>query len=259
MAYQHILVEKESHIATVTLNRPDKLNALNSALMDELCQAVDGLEQDGDVRVLVITGGEKNFAAGADVTEVAELKDSREAYEFACLRGKIYDKIYYFPQPVIAAISGYALGGGCELALAADLRIASETARLGMPEVTLGLLPGAGVQRLIRALSQAVAKDLLFTGRQMGAEEALRLGLVNKVVPVEQLLPETRKQAEKLAGLPAYGLKTIKTLVNKGKEIDLWTASELERQSFALLFSTADMREGVAAFLEKRKPEFQGR
>ncbi|TDA67002.1 MAG: enoyl-CoA hydratase/isomerase family protein [Clostridia bacterium] len=259
MSYQCILLEREGCIARITLNRPDKLNALNSQLMDELYQAMDGLEQDENVRVVVITGGEKNFAAGADVTEVAQVKDSREGYEFACQRGRIYDKVYYFPQPVIAEVSGYALGGGCELALACDLRVASETARFGLPEITLGLLPGAGIQRLVRIVGPAAAKDMLFTGRQVGAEEALRIGLANKVVPADQLLAETQKLAEKLAGLPAYALKTIKTVVNKGTEIDLWTAVEMERQGFGLLFSTYDMREGVGAFLEKRKPQFQGK
>lgn len=259
MDFEHILVEVQDGVATVALNRPNKLNALSKEVMGEIGKAFDLLAERSDVRVVVLAGKGGHLAAGADVTQIQCLANSKEGYEFALGAGKVYDKIYAFPCPVIASVSGYTLGGGCELALAADLRIAGETAVMGLPEVTLGLLPGGGgIQRLARLVGPARAKELLFTGKSIKADEAYRIGLVNQVVPAEQLEAEVNKLARKIASLPAYSIKTIKVAVNRGLDTDLTSALEIERQGFALLFSTSDMREGVAAFLEKRKPQFTG-
>lgn len=172
----------------------------------------------------------------------------------------VYDKIYYYPVPIIASIEGYAIGGGCELVLATDLRIASEDAKLGLPEVTLGLLPGGGgTQRLIRQVGFVKAKELLFTGRMVDAAEALEIGLLNKVVPKEKIAEETDKLVKRIVSLPFQTLKLIKNVVNKGAETDLISACEIERYAFGVLFSTSDTKEGIQAFLEKRKPNFTGK
>lgn len=259
MAYQYVTVERDETVAIVTLNRPERLNALNNAMMAEIDQIFGELEEQAEVRVVVVAGSEKSFAAGADVQEIEVLKTAHDGYRFAVQRAAVYDRIYYFPKPVIAAVSGYALGGGCELVLASDIRIASETAKLGLPEVTLGILPGCGIQRLVRLVGPGAAKELLFTGRMINAEEALRLGLVNRVVPQEALLNEAVALAKKIAAQPPWAIRLIKRAVTLGQDTDLPTAMELERLGFGLLFATEDMREGVAAFLEKRVATFKGK
>lgn len=255
---QFVRIETSGGVSTISLNRPEKLNALNDQVMSEIGQALDQVSGD-TTRVVILRGEGRNFAAGADVAAVSQIESSAKAYAFAQKAGTIYDRLYSFPKPVVASIDGYALGGGCELVLACDLRIASEEAKLGLPEVTLGLLPGGGgIQRLIRQIGFVRAKDLLFTGRIISATEALNLGLVNQVVPREALAAETAELAQRLAGLPSLSLSQIKAAANKGLETDLGSALEIERQAFAILFSTGDTREGMRAFLEKRKPDFQG-
>ena len=255
--FQNIIVNFADGVGTVSLNRPQKLNALSSQVMQEIGQAFDALSLEKKLRVVVLRGEGGNFAAGADVAEVICLPDPSAGYLFAKTAGSVYDKIYSYPVPVVASIDGYALGGGFELVLATDLRIATNGAKLGLPEVTIGLLPGGGgTQRLIRQIGFINAKELLYTGRTITANEALALGLVNKVVPKEDLADETNKLVSKLASLPVETIKLIKNCVNNGFETDLDTASEIERQAFGALFSTRDAREGMQAFLEKRKPNF---
>ncbi|MDT3701145.1 MAG: enoyl-CoA hydratase/isomerase family protein [Thermincola sp.] len=255
--YQYLIVNFVDGVGTISLNRPKKFNALSSKVMQEIGQAFDALSLEKKLRVVVLKGEEGNFAAGADVAEVSSIPDPSAGYVFAQAAGIIYDKIYSYPVPVVSSIDGYALGGGFELVLATDLRIASDAAKLGLPEVTLGLLPGGGgTQRLIRQIGFIKAKELLYTGRTITANEALELGLINKVVPKEKLEDETNKLVSRLASLPVETIKLIKRCVNIGAETDLNSASEFERQAFGALFSTRDAREGMLAFIEKRKPNF---
>lgn len=255
--YNYLIVNFADGVGTISLNRPKKLNALSSKVMQEIGQAFDALSMEKTLRVVALKGEAGNFAAGADVAEVSSIPDSIAGYAFAQTAGIVYDKMHSYPVPVVASIDGYALGGGFELVLATDLRIASDAAKLGLPEVTLGLLPGGGgTQRLIRQIGVIKAKELLYTGKTITANEALELGLLNKVVPREKLADETNKLVSRLASLPVETLKLIKRCVNTGAETDLSTGSEIERQSFGALFSTRDAREGMQAFLEKRKPNF---
>ncbi|MFZ3102964.1 MAG: enoyl-CoA hydratase/isomerase family protein [Desulfitobacteriaceae bacterium] len=258
--FQYLIVKFGNGIGTISINVPEKLNALNSKVMQEISKAFDVLLVEVGLKVVVLKGEGGNFAAGADVGEVSVIQGSSDGYAFSQTASAVYDKIYYYPVPVIAAIEGYALGGGCELVLATDLRIATEEAKLGLPEVTLGLLPGGGgTQRLIRQVGFVKAKELLFTGRMVGAAEALEIGLLNKVVSKDKLAEETDKLVSKLLSLPVQTIKLIKNIVNKGAETDLTTACEIEQQAFGILFSTFDTREGIQAFLEKRKPNFSGK
>ena len=257
MAYETLVYRKKGVTAEITLNRPQQKNALNEVMTGELSGLLQDIAVDDGVRVVIITGGKDFFAAGADIKLISTINSPIKAYEFS--RSNPMYEIERLEKPVIAAISGLALGGGLELALASDLRIATETAVFGQPEINLGIIPGAGgTQRLPRIVGLTKAKEMLFTGEMIDAQEAYRIGLVNKVVPVEALEDEARKLANKIAAKPAMAVRVTKMAVNAGMNIDLESALRFESQSFGLLFSTHDQKEGVQAFIEKRKPVFKG-
>ncbi len=263
MAYTTILVEREieEKLAFVTVNRPDKLNALNSTVMHELGAAFDELEADPDVRVIVMTGaGEKSFIAGADIAELNGLPDPVQAAHHGRLGQSLAFKIERLGKPVIMAINGFALGGGLELAMAGDIRIASENARLGQPEINLGIIPGfGGTQRLPRLVGRGMAKLLIMGGDHITAQEAYRIGLVDKVVSLSLLHEEARLLARNLASKPPIALAMAKAAINDGMEVDLDRGCGIEAANFGLLFSTEDRLEGTKAFLEKRKATFKGK
>ena len=256
----NLALERDGATAIVTVNRPKVLNALNSATLDELQATMAGLRQDDTVRSVVITGaGEKSFVAGADINELA-LQSPAGGREHAIRGQQVFDAIEHLGKPVIAAINGYALGGGCELAMACTIRIAAETAKLGQPEINLGLIPGyGGTQRLARIVGNGRALELLLTGDPITAQEAYRIGLVNRVVPAAELMAEARKLAAVLASKPPIAVRYILEAVHRGTEQPLREAQVFEATLFGLVASTDDMREGTSAFLQKRKPEFKGK
>ncbi len=257
--FDNLLLAREGPIALVTINRPQVLNALDARTLDELGGAMEALRADASVRVVIVTGaGEKAFVAGADISELAALSAAK-AQEHALLGQRIFDTIEHLGKPVIAAINGFALGGGCELAMACTLRIAADTARLGQPEVNLGIPPGfAGTQRLARLVGKGGALEMLLTGRHVTADEAQRLGLVNRVVPAAELMTAVRALATDLAAKAPIATRYIIEAVQRGSEVPFEQAAFLEASLFGLAFSTADMREGTRAFLDKRKPAFKG-
>ena len=256
----NLLLERDGAIAIVTINRPKVLNALNARTLDELKRVMLDLKQDDGVRVVILTGaGEKAFVAGADINELA-VQTPISGREFALAGQHVFDAIENLGKPVIAAINGYALGGGCELAMACTLRVAADTAKFGQPEVNLGIIPGyAGTQRLSRLVGKAKAMELVLTGAQLSAGEAARIGLVNRVVPAVELMVEARKLAADLASRPPIAVGYIIDAINKGLEMPFAEGCVFEATLFGLVASTDDMREGTRAFLEKRKPEFKGR
>jgi enoyl-CoA hydratase len=256
--YQNIIVERRGTVGIVTLNRPAALNALNAALIAELAAALDGLEADAAIGAIVLTGNEKAFAAGADVKEMVG-KNYPEIYlEDFITRG--WERLAQCRKPVIAAVAGFALGGGCELAMMCDLVIAADTARFGQPEITLGTIPGAGgTQRLTRFVGKAKAMDLCLTGRMMDAAEAERAGLVSRIVPAAELLSEAVKIAERVAQMSRPVAMMVKEAVNRAYETTLAEGVGFERRLFHSTFATADQKEGMAAFIEKRKPAFRNR
>jgi enoyl-CoA hydratase len=256
--YQTILVERRGMVGIVTLNRPQALNALNAALIAELGRAFDDLEGDGAIAAIVLTGGEKAFAAGADIKEMAE-KTYIEAYaQDFVTRG--WERVAQCRKPVIAAVGGFALGGGCEVAMMCDIVIAAENARFGQPEINLGTIPGAGgTQRLPRFIGKAKAMDLCLTGRMMDAAEAERLGLVSRIVPPDKLLAEAVAVAERIAQLSQPIAMMVKESVNRAFETTLAEGVRFERRLFHSTFATEDQKEGMAAFVAKRKPAFKNR
>ena len=260
MPFDNLLLERDGAVALVTINRPQVLNALNLATLDELRRVILDLKKDDSVRVLILTGsGEKAFVAGADVNELAE-QAPISGREHALSGQHVLDLIENMGKPVIAAINGYALGGGCELALACTLRIAADTARLGQPEINLGVLPGyAGTQRLPRLVGKARAMELILTGAQISASEAERIGLVNRVVPAAVLLIEAKKLAAALARQAPIAVRYIIDAINRGLEMPFVEGCRFEATLFGLVAASEDMREGTRAFLEKRKPEFTGK
>lgn len=254
-----VLIEKSERIAKVIINRPDKLNALNLEVRANIAMALEQLRLDDDVRVVIITGaGEKAFIAGADIKEF-EGKSGVEGYQYI-QTGDVYSVVERFPKPTIAMIHGFCLGGGCEVAMACDIRIASEKAKLGQPEINLGLIPGGGgTQRLPRLVGQGNAMRLIYTGDIVDAASAESMGLVDQVVPVDQLEEKTMELAEKIATKSPAALKAVKESIRAAWQMPLDAGLRFEKAWFGLLFSTEDMDEGVAAFLEKRKPEFKGK
>jgi enoyl-CoA hydratase/carnithine racemase len=260
MSFDTILLDRDGGVATITINRPKVLNALNSQTLDELRRAMLDLRRDDAVRAVILTGaGEKSFIAGADINELAT-QTPVSGREHAMSGQHILDLIEQMGKPVIAAINGFALGGGCELAMACTIRIAADTAKLGQPEINLGLIPGyAGTQRLTRIIGRGRALELLLTGDQVTAQEAHRLGLVNRVVPAADLMAEAKKLAATLAAKAPVAVKYILEAVNKGVEMPFAQAQVFEATLFGLVASTDDMREGTKAFLEKRKAEFKGK
>ncbi len=259
--FETILVEQDGPVAVVTLNRPKVLNALNILMLRELRAALGALDADAGVRAIVLTGsGEKAFAAGADIGELSALKNAVEAAGFIRFGQGLTLDIERMRTPVIAAINGFALGGGCELALACDVRIASENAKLGQPEVNLGLMPGyGGSQRTARLAGRGMAMYLCLSGEMIGAAEALRAGLVEKVVPPADLLGEAKRIAGLIAAKAPLAVAATKRAIDEGIALPMSAGLELEALHFGTLAGTADFAEGTAAFLEKRKPEFSGR
>ncbi|QKQ99637.1 crotonase [Metallosphaera tengchongensis] len=258
MEFETIEVKKEGTLAWLILNRPDKLNALNLKLLEELYQAVKNFDSDNDVRVIIITGKGKAFCAGADITQFTELTPVN-AWKFAKRGREVMDFIESIGKPTIAMINGYALGGGLELALACDIRVASEEAQLGLPEINLGIYPGyGGTQRLTRIVGKGKALEMMMTGDRIPARDAERYGLVNSVYPSADLEKETRKLAEKISEKSPVALSLIKEIVNRGIDSSLLTGLSMESLGWGTIFSTEDKKEGVDAFLKKRKPNFKG-
>jgi enoyl-CoA hydratase len=260
VTYQTLLYEKKDGIATVTINRPDSLNALNGQVYSELYELFGEIEKDDEVRVVILTGsGEKAFVAGSDITEMAP-QSSMEIAGFVELARRASDRVYYLSKPVIAAINGYALGGGCELTMCCDFRIATEKARFGQPEINVGVIPGAGgTQRMSRLIGMTRAKELIYTGDMIDAATALNYGLVNTVVPAENLMTEARALATKLLTKSGRILSLAKAAMTGGAGMSLPDALTYEAQCFALCFATEDQKEGMKAFIEKRKAEFKNR
>jgi enoyl-CoA hydratase len=259
MAFENVLIEKRGRVAIMTINRPDKLNALNIATRHEILAAFDQLAADDEVRVVVITGaGEKAFIAGADINEFSGMSAVGQR---AVMKGRrAFDAVEDFPKPVIAMINGFALGGGCELAMACDIRVASTRAKLGQPEIKLGIIPGGGgTQRLTRLIGEGRAMELTLTGDMISADEAERVGLVNHVYPPEELEAKTIELANKIAEMSPVALAMAKQAVKNAARLDLRAGLDAEVDLFSLCFSSEDKEEGVRAFIEKRKPDFKGK
>jgi len=259
MAYENIVYEVKEGIATITFNRPKALNALNGALLAELSQALDEIAADEDIRVLILTGaGDKAFVAGADISELATF-DSLKAKAFGRRGHDIINKLQQLPIAVVAAVNGFALGGGTEISIACDFIYASENAKFGQPEINLGVIPGfGGTQRLPRLIGTNMAKELIYTGKMITAAEALQLGLVNKVVPHDSLMAEVLKTAGVIASKGKVSLREAKQAINKGMDVDLASGCGIEIDAFALCYASPDAKEGTSAFLEKRQADFKG-
>ena len=254
---KNLLLSQDGFVATIQHNRPKVHNALNLEIMIELADTLEALDNDPSVRSIVLAGSERAFAAGADITEMAGAStiDMLMRDQFAR-----WERIRKIKKPLIAAVSGFALGGGCELMMHCDIIIASETARFGQPEILIGVMPGAGgTQRLTRAVGKALAMEMVLTGRQITAEEALRAGLINKIVPVEYFLEEAQKMAKDIANKPPIGVRLAKEAVLKSFDTTIEMGLEYERKNFYLCFASEDMKEGMSAFIEKRKPEWRGK
>jgi len=257
MDFQYILVDRDGPLGIVTLNRPRQLNALNWDLVGELGQALEAFDRDDAIRCIIITGaGDRAFAAGADIKEMAE------ATPVTMLTGAFegWERIRRIHKPLIAAVNGYALGGGCELAMHCDIIVASETAQFGQPEINIGVIPGAGgTQRLTRAIGKYLAMEMVLTGRNFSAAELHRAGLVNRVVPAGELMSAAKEIGMKIAAKGPIAVRLAKESVNAALETPLEEGLSIERRNFCLLFSTEDQKEGMRAFVEKRPPEFKGR
>lgn len=258
MDYDTLNVSREGRVGIIALNRPQALNALNSKLVKELIGVLDELEKDDGVRCVLLTGSEKTFSAGADITEMAEMTAVQATMTSHLV--SLWDRVGRYPKPIVGALSGYVLGGGLELAMSCDVLIASETTQLGQPEIDIGVIPGGGgTQRLTRAVGKSKAMEMILTGKRIGAEEAKSLGLVSKVVPREAYLSEAKKVAEEIADKSPVATRLAKMAVNKAFEMGLSDGLDFERELFYLLFASEDKKEGMRAFLEKRKPDFKGK
>lgn len=259
MTYENLLFDVDNNIATVTFNRPKALNALNLQLLEEFSAVLDTIVSRPEIRVLILTGaGEKAFVAGADISELAKMTPLL-AKQFATKGQKLFSRLESLPIPVIAAVNGFALGGGTEVSLACDFIYASEKAVFGLPEITLGIIPGfGGTQRLARIIGTNMAKELIFTGKTFSAEEAAKLGIVNKLCPPEELMGAVGKTAATIASRGAASLRAAKEAIECGKDVDLETGCRFEADAFALCMASKDGKEGTSAFLEKRKPSFEG-
>jgi enoyl-CoA hydratase len=254
---KNLILSRDGFVATVQLNRPAVLNALNLETMNELVATLESLDNDDTVRAIVLAGSEKAFAAGADIKEMASASAIDMLYRDQFTK---WDRIRKIKKPLIAAVSGFALGGGCELMMHCDIIIASETARIGQPEINIGVMPGAGgTQRLTRAVGKGLAMEMVLTGKFITGEEAMAAGLVNKVVPVEFYLEEAQRLAREIASRPPVAVRLAKEAVLKSFDTTIEMGLEFERKNFYLLFASDDMKEGMAAFIEKRKPEWTGR
>jgi enoyl-CoA hydratase len=256
MAYEHILLEKRTAVALIRINRPQQLNALNSKVMEEIVAALDEIEPDDNLRAVVLTGDARAFAAGADIKEMA----GRDAVAMLKIdQFTKWDRIKRFKKPLIAAVSGFAFGGGCELSMLCDMIVASETAKFGQPEIKIGVMPGAGgTQRLTRAVGKARAMEMVLTGEPISAREALAAGLVNRVVPVELYLDEALALASQVAAQAPVATRLAKEAVLRSFELSLEDGLHFERKNFYLLFASQDQKEGMAAFVEKRAPNWKG-
>ena len=254
MELKNVILEKEGHLAIVTMNRPKALNALNSETLKDLEAVITDLENDNDIYAVILTGaGEKSFVAGADIAEMKDL-DEKQGQEFGKLGNDVFLRLENLNKPVIAAINGFALGGGCEISMACDIRIASETALFGQPEVGLGITPGfCGTQRLARIVGLGIAKELIYTAKNIKADEAYRIGLVNKVVPLENLMDEAKKMASKIIANAPVAVRLCKDAINRGMQVSIDKAVAIEEEDFGKCFATEDQKEGMSAFLEKRK------
>lgn len=253
MELKNVILEKENHLAIVTINRPKALNALNSETLKDLNTVIDDLENDSNIYAVIVTGsGEKSFVAGADIAEMKDLNEE-QGKEFGTLGNKVFRRLENLNKPVIAAISGFALGGGCELAMSCDIRIASEKARFAQPEAGLGITPGfGGTQRLARIVGLGKAKEMIYTCAMVKADEALRIGLVNKVVPLENLMEEAKKMAATIIANAPVAVRLCKDAINRGMQVDIDQAIAIEAEDFGKCFATEDQKEGMTAFLEKR-------
>jgi len=257
--YQTLQYGENEAIATIQLHRPQKKNSLNAQMRQEMERLFRDVARNPAIRAVIITGNDEIFCAGADISEMEGTASAEAAYQHAREFQVLFDQIESLPQPIIAAVSGHTLGGGCELAMAADFRIASESARFGLPEIKIGAFPGGGgTQRLARLIGVARAKEMILTGDPITAQEALAFGLVMKVTPKEKLLAEATLLADKLAALPRLALQASKMLINRGRDVDLGTGLEFEARTFASIAHSHDLAEGTKAFLEKRKPNFTG-
>ncbi|MGL5633792.1 MAG: short-chain-enoyl-CoA hydratase [Sarcina sp.] len=258
MELKNVLLEKEGNIAVVTINRPKALNALNSETLNDLNEVVAALEGDKSVYAVILKGaGDKSFVAGADISEMKDLNEE-EGKNFGLLGNNVFRRLENLDKPVIAAISGFALGGGCELAMACDIRVASEKAKFAQPEAGLGITPGfGGTQRLPRIVGTGIAKELIYTGRIVKADEALRIGLVNKVVAPENLIDEAMAMAKNIAVNAPIAVKLCKDAINRGTQVDIDRAIVIEAEDFGKCFTTEDQKEGMTAFVERREKNFK--
>ncbi|MDG7009372.1 MAG: enoyl-CoA hydratase/isomerase family protein [Nitrososphaerota archaeon] len=258
MDYETIAVSNEGPVATITLNRPQALNALSTKMVSELISALGAIEKDDGIRSVVIAGGDRAFSAGADIKEMADMTAVQ------MVMGEhffpLWDKVGHYPKPLVGAITGFALGGGLELAMSLDILVAADTAQLGQPEINIGVIPGGGgTQRLTRAVGKSKAMEMILSDRRIGAEEARMLGLVSRVVPKEACVAEAKKVAAEIATKSPVAVKLAKMAVNKAFEMGLSDGLDFERELFYMLFSSEDAREGMHAFMDKRKPEFRGK
>jgi enoyl-CoA hydratase len=254
--YNNLIFEKQDNIGVLKINRPKAMNALNTETICEFSQIIDEINLDQDIKVLVVTGEGKAFVAGADIVEMKD-KTSEEARVFAELGMRLFRKIELMEKPVIAAVNGFALGGGCELSMSCDIRLAGEKAKFGQPEVGLGITPGfGGTQRMSRLVGLAKAKELIFTAKMINAAEAEKIGLVNSVVPQEELMDKVMEMAKQIAQNSPMAVKYAKSAINRGYETDIETAMYIEKDIFGLCFASEEQTEGMTAFIEKRKPKF---